>query len=83
MQLSESFNFDLKVCLQSNLNVMHFSLFFEEVVTDKRYKTLEVEYNARQKLPRLLMRRSPILTQAVRVYTPKIFEDFFQNEVDD
>ena len=82
-QLSESFNFELKVCLQSNLNVMCFFTLFEEVVSDKRYKTLEVEYNARQKLPRLLMRRSPILTQAVRVYTPKIFEDFFQNEVDD
>ena len=62
---------------------MRFFTLFEEVVSDKRYKTLEAEYNGRQKLPRVLMRRSPILTQAARVYTPKIFEDFFQNEVDE
>nr|XP_025669190.1 protein FAR1-RELATED SEQUENCE 5-like [Arachis hypogaea] len=52
-QLSESFNSDLKDFMRSNLDIIHFLKQFERAVGGKRYKELQAEYNARQKLPRL------------------------------
>ncbi|QHN99866.1 Protein FAR1-RELATED SEQUENCE [Arachis hypogaea] len=52
-QLSESFNSDLKDFMRSSLDIIHFLKQFERVVGGKRYKELQAEYNARQKLSRL------------------------------
>ncbi|XP_057755426.1 protein FAR1-RELATED SEQUENCE 5-like [Arachis stenosperma] len=80
-QLSESFNSDLKDFMRSNLDIIHFLKQFERAVGGKRYKELQAEYNARQKLPRLKMIHSPLLKHAAQVYTPNAF-DLFQNEFD-
>ncbi|XP_015934769.3 protein FAR1-RELATED SEQUENCE 5-like [Arachis duranensis] len=80
-QLSESFNSDLKDFMRSNLDIIHFLKQFELAVGGKRYKELQAEYNARQKLPRLKMIHSPLLKHAAQVYTPNAF-DLFQNEFD-
>ncbi|QHO30093.1 Protein FAR1-RELATED SEQUENCE [Arachis hypogaea] len=65
-QLSESFNSDLKDFMRSNLDIIHFLKQFELAVGGKRYKELQAEYNARQKLPRLKMVHSPLLTHAAQ-----------------
>ena len=49
------------------------------VVGQKWDKELEAEYNAREKLPPLCLKNSPLLKQASQVYTPTIFK-VFQNE---
>ncbi|QHO07058.1 uncharacterized protein DS421_14g460280 [Arachis hypogaea] len=64
-QLSESFNSDLKDFMQSRLDIIHFLKQFERAVGGKRYKELQAEYNARQKLPRLKMIHSPLLNLKV------------------
>ncbi|KAK9684739.1 hypothetical protein RND81_10G228600 [Saponaria officinalis] len=75
-QLSESFNKDLKDYLQCNLDIMRFFKQFERVVRQKRENEIISEYESREKLPRIKLRRSPLLQQAGQVYTPKIFEAF-------
>jgi zinc finger SWIM domain-containing protein 3 len=80
-QLSESLNADLKNHLKSDLCILQFFQHFERVVEQKRHKELEAEYNARQKLPTLSLKNSPLLKQAAQVYTPAIFK-MFQNEYD-
>jgi zinc finger SWIM domain-containing protein 3 len=81
-QLSERFNYDLKDCLHTDLNILEFFTHFERVVKQKRDKELEAEYNSRQKFPRLNLKSSPMLNQVAKVYTPKAFE-LFQNEVEE
>ncbi|KAL0005571.1 hypothetical protein SO802_013132 [Lithocarpus litseifolius] len=54
---------------------------FEMVVRQKRDKELEAENNAREKLPLLCLKNSPLLKQASQVYSRKIFK-LFQNEYD-
>ena len=51
------------------------------VVGQKQDKELESEYNAREKLPPLCLKNSPLLKQASQVYTSTIFK-VFQNEYD-
>lgn len=63
-QLIESLNGDLKCYLKSNLDIVQVFQHFERVVEEKRNKELEVEYNARQKLPPLSLKNSPLLRQA-------------------
>jgi zinc finger SWIM domain-containing protein 3 len=75
-QLSESFNADLKNHLKSDLNLIQFFTHFERVVNGKRNNESEAEYESRQKLPRLKMKKIPMLVQAGNVYTPRIFEEF-------
>ncbi|XP_043703788.1 protein FAR1-RELATED SEQUENCE 5-like [Telopea speciosissima] len=75
-QLSESINGDLKDYLRSSLNVVQFFKHFERVVADKRAKELKAEFDARDKMPRNLFSKSPIMKQAGEVYTPLIFEKF-------
>jgi zinc finger SWIM domain-containing protein 3 len=81
-QLSERFNCDLNDCLRTDLNKLEFFTHFERVVNQKRDKELEAEYDSRQKLPRLILKSSPILNQVTKLYTPKVFE-LFQNEVEE
>ncbi|XP_038708970.1 protein FAR-RED IMPAIRED RESPONSE 1-like [Tripterygium wilfordii] len=80
-QLSESLNADVKDYLKSDMNIVDFFEQFERVVRQKREKELLAEFNSREKIPTLSLKRSPILQQAARVYTPMIFQ-FFQNEID-
>ncbi|XP_038718422.1 protein FAR1-RELATED SEQUENCE 5-like [Tripterygium wilfordii] len=47
---------------------------------DKRYKELEAEFKARQKIPPLGFYDSPLLHQALKRYTPAIFT-IFQKEL--
>ncbi|XP_048128970.1 protein FAR1-RELATED SEQUENCE 5-like [Rhodamnia argentea] len=75
-QLSESLNGDLKDYLACNVNLNGFFKRFDKVVSDKRYKELQAEFNAREKLPTILCRTSPMLQQASKVYTPSMFENF-------
>ncbi|XP_042510929.1 protein FAR1-RELATED SEQUENCE 5-like isoform X2 [Macadamia integrifolia] len=75
-KLSESINGDLKDFLRSSLDVVQFFKHFERVVANKRAKELEAEFDARNKLPRNLFSKSPIMKQAGEVYTPLIFEKF-------
>ncbi|XP_004305434.1 PREDICTED: protein FAR1-RELATED SEQUENCE 5-like [Fragaria vesca subsp. vesca] len=81
-QLSESLNSDLKDHLKSDMDIIRFFNQFERVADDKHYKELEAEYNSRQKLPRVKVQKSPVLQQAAKVYTPAIFEKYFQEEFD-
>ncbi|KAL6217755.1 hypothetical protein ACLB2K_010972 [Fragaria x ananassa] len=81
-QLSESLNSDLKDHLKSDMDIIRFFNQFERVANDKHYKELEAEYNSRQKLPRVKVQKSPVLQQAAKVYTPAIFEKYFQEEFD-
>ncbi|KAK2994047.1 hypothetical protein RJ640_012317 [Escallonia rubra] len=75
-QLSESMNAKLKKSLKSKLDIPTFFKLFGMVVSDKRYREVEAEYNAKEKMPRVKVSCLPLLKQARKVYTPKIFELF-------
>ncbi|KAK2965105.1 hypothetical protein RJ640_026115 [Escallonia rubra] len=75
-QLSESMNAKLKKSLKSKLDIPTFFKLFAMVVSDKRYREVEAEYNAKEKMPRVKVSCLPLLKQAGKVYTPKIFELF-------
>ncbi|XP_042508608.1 protein FAR1-RELATED SEQUENCE 5-like [Macadamia integrifolia] len=75
-QLSESLNGDLKDYLKVSLDVMQFLKHFEMVVNVKRSNELKAEFDARNKLPRNMFSKSPVMKQAGEVYTPQIFEEF-------
>ena len=72
-QLSESLNGDLKDYLKSDLDVAEFFEHFDRVIKQKRERGLQAELNARQKFPQLGLKNSPLLKQAVQVYTLVIF----------
>ena len=74
-QLSGSINFDLKDYLQSDYDIIKFFIHFERLLNAKRYKELKVEYNLRQKLPKVKI-ASPMLIQAAHIYTPQLFLKF-------
>ena len=74
-QLSESLNSDLKNYLQSDYGIVKFFTHFERLLNAKRYNELQVEYNLRQKLPKVKI-ASPMLIQAANIYTPKLFLKF-------
>jgi zinc finger SWIM domain-containing protein 3 len=80
-QLNESLNGDLKLYLKSDFDVVRFFQHFDRVVEQKRHKELKAEFNARQKLPTLSLKNSPMLKQAAQTYTPVIFK-IFQDEYD-
>ena len=48
---------------------------------EKRYKESKAIYHSREKLPRLRLKKSPLLIQVSTLYTPPIF-DLFHDEVD-
>ncbi|KAK2971627.1 hypothetical protein RJ640_003447 [Escallonia rubra] len=75
-QLSESMNAKLKKSLKSKLDIPTFFKLFAMVVSEKRYKEVEVEYNVKEKMSRVKVSCLPLLKQAGKVYTPKIFELF-------
>ncbi|XP_042496111.1 protein FAR1-RELATED SEQUENCE 5-like [Macadamia integrifolia] len=74
-QLSESLNGDLKDYLKSSLDLVQFFKHFERVVNDKHYNELKAKFDARNKTPRNIFPMSPIMNQALEIYTPKIFEE--------
>ena len=74
-QLSESLNSDLKRHFKSDFDIIRFLKHFERVVELKRNKELEAEFESRKKIPRLKM-KTPMLIQASKLYTPKIYEAF-------
>jgi hypothetical protein len=71
----------LKDCLRTDLNILEFFTNFERVVKQK-HEELEAKYNSKQKLLRLNLKKSYMLNQVTKVYTPKVF-DLFQNEVEE
>ncbi|KAK9697288.1 hypothetical protein RND81_08G027500 [Saponaria officinalis] len=75
-QLSESLNSVLKKHLKSDLNLVDFFNHFERIVNSKRYNESIAEHDSIHKLPRLKMKKAPMLVQAGDTYTPKIFEEF-------
>ncbi|KAJ4952420.1 hypothetical protein NE237_029252 [Protea cynaroides] len=74
IQLSESLNEDLKDYLRSSLDVVQFLKHFERVVNNKRESELKTEFDARNKLPRNMFPKCPLMKQAEEIYTPLIFE---------
>ncbi|XP_062175226.1 protein FAR1-RELATED SEQUENCE 5-like isoform X3 [Alnus glutinosa] len=68
-QLNESLNGDLKPYLKSDFDVVRFFQHFDRVVEQKRHKELKAEFNARQKLPTLSLKNSPMLKQAAQTWT--------------
>ncbi|KAL7233673.1 hypothetical protein ACSBR1_017315 [Camellia fascicularis] len=80
-QLSESLNAALKRYLQADHNIVQLFTHFNRIVVDKRYKEVKTIYNSRQQLPRMKLKRSPILNQVVNLYTLPIF-DLFYNKLD-
>ncbi|XP_058721616.1 protein FAR1-RELATED SEQUENCE 5-like [Vicia villosa] len=76
IQLSESFNSELKNHLKSDLNLVQFFTHFERVVNKQRNIESEADYKSRHELPKLKMKRAPMLVQAGNIYTPTIFEEF-------
>ncbi|XP_042521358.1 protein FAR1-RELATED SEQUENCE 5-like [Macadamia integrifolia] len=73
-QLGKSINGDMKDYLSSTLHLVQFFKHFKRIVADKRANELKAEFDARNKLPRILFLKSSVMNQAARVYTPKIFE---------
>ncbi|XP_028784270.1 protein FAR1-RELATED SEQUENCE 5-like [Neltuma alba] len=80
-QLSESVNADVKRCTTPNLNINEFFTTFDKVVSEKRDKELKLEFDSRQKIPRMVNQSAPILRQLVLTYTPNAF-DIFQAQWD-
>ncbi|XP_027173408.1 protein FAR1-RELATED SEQUENCE 7-like isoform X2 [Coffea eugenioides] len=80
-QLSKSFNADLKHHLKTDQDLVEFFTEFHRAVEKRRYKELTAEYGARQKVPSLKIKYSPMLNQVAEIYTPTIFEEF-QDEFD-
>ncbi|XP_042521310.1 protein FAR-RED IMPAIRED RESPONSE 1-like [Macadamia integrifolia] len=52
----------------------HVFKHFERVVNDKCYNELKAEFDARNKISRNIFPMSPVMRQALEVYTPIIFE---------
>ncbi|KAJ3699710.1 hypothetical protein LUZ61_003415 [Rhynchospora tenuis] len=77
-QASESINSNLKRYLNVKLDVNRFLEQFERVVDGKREKEVKSEFEMRKKIPRVGL-HIPILCEAGKIYTPKIFE-LFQKE---
>ncbi|XP_057247363.1 protein FAR-RED IMPAIRED RESPONSE 1-like [Beta vulgaris subsp. vulgaris] len=75
-QLSESFNSDLKDYLKCNMDVMRFFKQFERVLDLKRQNEINHEFDSKENLPRIKMRRIPLLNQVGKLYTPQIFASF-------
>ncbi|XP_021729163.1 protein FAR-RED ELONGATED HYPOCOTYL 3-like [Chenopodium quinoa] len=75
-QLSESFNKDLKDYLKCNMDIIRFFKQFERVLGLKCQNELNNEFDSREKLPRIKMKRTPLLRQVSQIYTPNIFEAF-------
>jgi len=67
---------DLKGYLKLDLSMVEFFQHFERVVEQKRHKELEAEFNAREKLPTLGLKNSPLLKQVAQTYTLVIFKKF-------
>ncbi|KAJ3687637.1 hypothetical protein LUZ61_016801 [Rhynchospora tenuis] len=77
-QASESINSNLKAYLNCKLDISRFFEHFERVLDDNREKEIKSMYDMRSKLPRLKM-NVPILCEAGKLYTPKMF-NLFQEE---
>ncbi|XP_028109693.1 protein FAR1-RELATED SEQUENCE 5-like [Camellia sinensis] len=56
-------------------------VYMKWIVVDKRYEEISAIYDSRQKLPRMKLKKSPILIQVRSLYTPPIF-DLFHCELD-
>ncbi|KAI8557212.1 hypothetical protein RHMOL_Rhmol05G0319000 [Rhododendron molle] len=75
-QVSESLNAKLKKHLKSDLNIVDFFTHFNKVVIEKRIKERNATFDSREKLPKMKFQSSPMLAQASKLYTPKVFELF-------
>ena len=79
-QLSESLNAKIKRSLKSDLNIVQFFTLFDKIVVEKRYEESKAIYHSREKLPRLRLKKSPLLIQVSTLYAPPIV--LFLDEVD-
>ncbi|XP_073030788.1 protein FAR-RED IMPAIRED RESPONSE 1-like [Primulina eburnea] len=75
-QLSESVNFDIKICTKLNLDIMQFFKHFEQVLENKKYNELMCEFETCQKLSRLKLESSRMLGLLSEIYTPTVFNLF-------
>jgi hypothetical protein len=74
-QASESINSTLKNYLNCKLDINRFLEHFDRVLDEKYEKEIKSEYDMRSKLPKIKL-NFPILREAGKLYTPKIFELF-------
>ncbi|XP_028792494.1 protein FAR-RED IMPAIRED RESPONSE 1-like [Neltuma alba] len=80
-QISESVNASVKKCTNVLLDINRFLHQFEQVLEEKRYNELKSDFEARDKVPRLILQSSCMLHQLSDVYTRPIF-DLFQHQYD-
>ncbi|KAL7200508.1 hypothetical protein ACSBR1_032435 [Camellia fascicularis] len=57
-------------------------MYMKWIVVDKRYEEVSAIYDSRQKLPRMKLKKSPILIQVANLYTPLPIFDLFHYELD-
>ncbi|KAJ4767531.1 Protein FAR1-RELATED SEQUENCE 5 [Rhynchospora pubera] len=74
-QASESINSNLKAYLNCKLDLYRFLQHFDRVLDENREKEITSDYDMTSKLPRIKL-NFPILREAGKVYTPKVFELF-------
>ena len=80
-QISESVNASVKSCTHAKLDINQFIQQFEQVLEDKRYNELKSDFEALDKLPRLILQSSSMLRQLSDVYTRPIF-NLYQQQCD-
>ncbi|KAJ3684859.1 hypothetical protein LUZ61_014023 [Rhynchospora tenuis] len=74
-QASEDIKSNLKAYINCNVDIYRFLEHFDRVLYENRDKEIKSEYNLTSKLPRLKL-NVPILREAAKLYTPKVFELF-------
>ncbi|KAI8533284.1 hypothetical protein RHMOL_Rhmol11G0285600 [Rhododendron molle] len=80
-QLSESLNAKVKKYVKFDHDIVQFFTHFDRLVMEKREEESDSIYHSREKLQRQKLKKSPILIQVAKLYTPPIF-DLFHDEVD-
>ncbi|CAN1769115.1 Protein FAR1-RELATED SEQUENCE 5, partial [Linum perenne] len=75
-QLSESLNSSLRGYLDTKTNLPTFFGEFSRMLDNKRHEELYQDYLATSRKVTNFFQKSPLVTQAAEVYTPKIFTNF-------
>ncbi|XP_042479447.1 protein FAR1-RELATED SEQUENCE 5-like [Macadamia integrifolia] len=80
-QLCEGINGDMKFYLSSTLGLVQFFKHFERFVADKRANELKIEFDARNKLPRNLFIKSPVMNIMQQEFTLLRYLKNFRNSM--
>ncbi|KAI8522906.1 hypothetical protein RHMOL_Rhmol13G0033200 [Rhododendron molle] len=80
-QLSESLNAKVKKYVKFDHDIVQFFTHFDRLVMEKREEESDSIYHSREKLQRQKLKKSPILIQVAKLYTPPIFDLFHDQDV--